>query len=77
MSGKISFKELIQAELEFLSEDELRELYDLVKSRSRKYKTNHDDLGELLERCKVNTGISDLSYQHDHYLYGTAKKEVE
>lgn len=73
----MSFKELIQAELEFLSEDELRELYDLVKSRSQKYKNNHDDLGELLERCQVNTGIKDLAYQHDHYLYGTPKKKVE
>ena len=73
----MSFKELIQAELEFLSEDELRELYNLVKSRSQKYKNNHDDLGELLERCQVNTGIDDLSYQHDHYLYGTPKREAE
>jgi hypothetical protein len=73
----MGFKELIQNELEFFSEEELKELYELVKSRSKKYKTNHDDLGELLERCKVSTGISDLSYQHDHYLYGTAKKEVE
>ena len=73
----MSFKELIQAELEFLSEDELRELYDLVKSQSQKYKNKHDDLGELLERCKVNTGISDLSDQHDHYLYGTPKRKVQ
>ena len=73
----MSFKELIKAELEFLSEDELRELYELVKSQTQKHKTNDDDLGELLERCKVSTGIDDLSYQHDHYLYGTAKKEVE
>ncbi|WP_019503210.1 hypothetical protein [Pleurocapsa sp. PCC 7319] len=73
----MGFKELIQTELEFLSEDELQELYELVKSRSQKYKNNHDDLGELLERCKIHTGISDLSAQHDHYLYGTDKKEVE
>ncbi len=73
----MGFKELIQNELEFFSEEELKELYELVKSRSKKYKTNHDDLGELLEECKVSTGISDLSYQHNHYLYGTDKKEIE
>lgn len=73
----MSLKELIKAELEFLSEDELREFYNLIKNRSQKYKDNHDDLGELLERCQVNTGISDLSFQHDHYLYGNPKKEVE
>ena len=73
----MSFKELIQAELEFLSEGELRELYNLVRTRSQKYKKNHDDLGELLERCQVKTGIPDLSEQHDHYLYGTPKRKVE
>lgn len=73
----MSLKELIQAELEFLSEDELRELYEEVKSRSQKHKNNHDDLGKLLKRCQVSTGISDLSDQHDHYLYGTPKREVE
>ncbi len=45
----MGFKELIQNEVEFFSEEELKELYELVKSRSKKYKTNHDDLGELLE----------------------------
>ena len=73
----MSLKELIQAELEFLSEDELRELYEEVKSRSQKYKNSRDDLGDLLERCQVSTGISDLSYQHDYYLYGIPKREVE
>ena len=73
----MSLKELIHAELEFLSEDELRELYEEVKSRSQKYKNSRDDLGDLLERCQVSTGISDLSYQHDHYLYGIPKREVE
>ena len=72
----MSIKELIQAELELLPENELGELYELIKSRSQKYKAS-DDLGQLLERCQVNTGISDLSYQHDHYLHGTPKKEVD
>ncbi len=33
------------------------------------------DLEEIIERCKVNSGIGDLAHQHDHYLYGTPKKE--
>lgn len=73
----MSIKELIQAELELFSENELGELYELIKSRSQKYKDSDDELGQLLERCQVNTGLSDLSYQHDHYLYGTSKREVE
>ena len=73
----MSIKELIQAELELLSEDELGELYKLIKGRSQKHENNDDDLGQLLEQCQVSTGISDLSYQHDHYLNGTPKRQVE
>jgi len=32
-------------------------------------------LAELLKGCAIDTGISDLAHQHDHYLYGTSKKE--
>jgi hypothetical protein len=34
-----------------------------------------EELLQLLERCAVDTGISDLAEQHDHYLYGTPKKD--
>ena len=27
-----------------------------------------------IDRLVIETGIPDLSYQHDHYLYGTPKK---
>lgn len=27
-------------------------------------------LSQLIEICAVETGISDLAQQHDHYLYG-------
>ena len=27
-----------------------------------------------IDRLIIETGIPDLSYQHDHYLYGTPKK---
>ncbi len=33
-----------------------------------------DSLLELIERCKVDTGIGDLAHQHDHYLYGRPKR---
>jgi hypothetical protein len=62
----MSIKELIKAELEYLSDEDLAELYELVKSRSQREKDDHDELGALLERCKINTGISDLAEQHDH-----------
>jgi hypothetical protein len=34
-----------------------------------------DALEQLLEVCAVETGITDLAHQHDHYLYGKPKKE--
>jgi hypothetical protein len=34
-----------------------------------------DALVKLLRDCAVDTGIPDLAHQHDHYLYGTPKRE--
>ena len=31
-------------------------------------------LEDLIAMCEVDTGISDLAEQHDHYLYGKPKK---
>ena len=31
-------------------------------------------LAELVEACAVETGISDLAHQHDHYFHGKPKK---
>jgi predicted DNA-binding antitoxin AbrB/MazE fold protein len=33
------------------------------------------DFAKLLKECQVNTGISDLAHQHDHYLHGIPKRE--
>lgn len=29
-----------------------------------------DALAQLLNECSIDTGVSDLAQQHDHYLYG-------
>ena len=34
-----------------------------------------DTLARLFDNCAVDTGIDDLAHQHDHYLYGTPKRE--
>lgn len=36
-----------------------------------------DELDEVIEECKISTGIEDLSYQHDHYIHGTPKRDVQ
>ena len=33
-----------------------------------------DALAQLIEDCGIETGIGDLAYQYDHYLYGSPKK---
>lgn len=33
------------------------------------------ELTQLVENCAVETGVSDLAQQHDHYLYGKPKQE--
>ncbi len=30
---------------------------------------------ELVVQCAVETGLADLAHQHDHYLYGQAKRD--
>ncbi|HET6974509.1 MAG TPA: hypothetical protein VFH96_10820 [Pyrinomonadaceae bacterium] len=32
-----------------------------------------DALIQLLNECTIDTGVSDLAHQHDHYLYGLTK----
>jgi hypothetical protein len=34
-----------------------------------------DEFDDILEDCQISTGIKDLSYQHDHYIHGTPKRE--
>jgi hypothetical protein len=34
-----------------------------------------DEFDDILEECQISTGIKDLSYQHDHYIHGTPKRE--
>ena len=39
---------------------------------------NEDDWQQLLDAIKhsrISTGIGDLAHQHDHYLYGTPKRD--
>ncbi|MGQ0540457.1 MAG: hypothetical protein ACT4O9_01245 [Blastocatellia bacterium] len=36
---------------------------------------NGVSLKDLVDKFQVDTGIEDLAAQHDHYLYGTPKKQ--
>ncbi|WP_306342938.1 hypothetical protein, partial [Microcystis aeruginosa] len=47
-----------------------------LESRSPEYDF-WDEFDQILEECQMNTGISDLSYQHDHYIHGLPKRYSE
>ncbi len=40
-------------------------------------KTTLDEWDSILQECQIDTEITDLAYQHDHYIHGTPKREVE
>jgi hypothetical protein len=35
-----------------------------------------DQLTQLVQKSQVKSGVGDLAHQHDHYLYGTPKREI-
>ena len=37
--------------------------------------TDYDMLTQILKDAQMDTGISDLAHQHDHYIHGTPKRE--
>ena len=45
-----------------------------LKIFEKEVDTGYEALTELIEKCQMDTGITDLAHQHDHYLYGTPKK---
>ena len=73
----MSVKELLKAELGFLSEEDLQELYELAKCRSQRIKDDWDKLSKFFDENAIETGIPDLAEQHDHYIHGCPKREKE
>ncbi len=47
---------------------------DDLRKNVPKRKNGSQSLEDLISKCEMDTGISDLASQHDHYLYGTPKK---
>jgi len=39
--------------------------------------TEWESLLELVEQCKVSTGIPDLAQNHDFYIHGAPKRDTE
>ena len=66
------------AQVRQLSESEQNKIAAmLIKQLKSKEDVFGDEFDQILEECQMNTGIADLSYQHDHYIYGTPKRDLE
>ena len=36
-----------------------------------------EDFDQIIQENQVSTGITDLSHQHDHYIHGTLKQNID
>lgn len=76
----MSLKELIKAELDLMSEKKLENIYQIIKKINEEEMdkvSDWDRLSHVLDECKIDTGIEDLAYQHDHYIHGSPKRDEE
>ena len=66
------------AKIQQLSESEQERIAQIILTEVETKEVDFwDEFDEVLEDCKISTGIKDLSYQHDHYIHGTPKREEE
>ncbi len=61
-----------------LSESEQNGIAEMIlKELEKKEVVAWDEFDQIIKESQVNTGIADLSYQHDHYIHGTPKKDFD
>lgn len=79
LSVKGQYKDGIIAPTEPISQQEEGDVIITFLASSedapRIRETNYDALTKLIDDCQMDTGISDLAHQHDHYIHGTPKRE--
>ena len=68
--------------VKILPESEQRRIAMLILEEFSKLEDDEkndelDEFDSIIESCKIKIKISDLSYQDDHYLYGTPKNPLE
>ena len=45
------------------------------EKRRSDVKSGWQSLMKTIEENQISTGVTDMAHQHDHYLYGTPKRE--
>lgn len=49
----------------------------ILQELEKKQVVAWDDLEQIIQDSQVRTGIGDLSHQHDHYIHGTPKQDLD
>lgn len=78
MSADTGLKQQIHQIIETLAVDKLPELLRFLNSLLRKEPDNRPETPVPIYQAHqhaVETGISDLAAQHDHYLYGVGQED--
>lgn len=62
--------------VKILLEDEVDPKYDSSDAiEGRKIRDDWDQLMKTIRENQIDTDITDMAHQHDHYLYGTPKRD--
>lgn len=48
----------------------------ILQELEKKQAVAWDDFDQIIQENQISTGISDLSHQHDYYIHGTPKQNI-
>jgi len=51
------------------------ESMDTDDAEGERIRSSWDSLMKFIRENSIDTGITDMAHQHDHYLYGTPKRK--
>ena len=61
-----------------LSESEQNGIAAMIfQELEKKQAVAWEDFDQIIQENQVSTGITDLSHQHDHYIHGTLKQNID
>jgi hypothetical protein len=75
MTTDTKIKQQIYQIIESLPVERLPDLLRFLKSLTQPIKSSPPPIYQIHENA-VDTGITDLAAQHDHYLYGVGKDDA-
>jgi len=58
----------------FLKDEEIKSREARFRVAESDEEDDWDNLIQLVKDCAVSAGTEDLAHQHNHYLYGTPKR---